>query len=192
MKKGFVLSVLVLFLGVFLMSFAVAAGSVSISYPLDKDHGGFYSTNISSIIWSYTGGNFTSDSECRFNGNIVLCSTTTLPGISIEGDNNWTISVQENKTSGSTIYSASVPFWVDSIAPNITLVNPTSTISYTSSNILTLIIKLTESNPAFYSSTKEIRRFFTYPESGSHSNDYDLETSKNPVHFSGRMNCFIQ
>jgi len=179
MKKGFVLSVLVLFLGVFLMSFAVAAGSVSISYPLDKDHGGFYSTNISSIIWSYTGGNFTSDSECRFNGNIVLCSTTTLPGISIEGDNNWTISVQENKTSGSTIYSASVPFWVDSIAPNITLVNPTSTISYTSSNILTLIIKLTESNPAFYSSTKEIRRFFTYPESGSHSNDYDLDSNNN-------------
>jgi len=173
MRKGLLLSIILGILLIGLVS-AVPTG-LNIIYPQDQNYG----ENITHLDWSFEGSlNLTTD-MCWYqldsgDWKNFNCDENVTGINSIEGDNNWKLKI--NDSIGSTVIEP-VNFWVDSIEPSLSLVNPSSSISYTNTNTLTLIVNLFEKNSGYYSGTREIRRIFYYPDSigGSHDANYDLD-----------------
>ncbi len=140
----------VLFLGIFLLSLigSVSAGSVVIDSPIASVE---YNYSIGSISWHYVGV-LTADSRCFYDIGVgdqsFNCATNPVTtGItSVEGNNNWTISVQEN-VSIASVDRKSIEFYVDSVIPAINILSPTSEPFYT--NLGFIFVNTTVTKGAF-------------------------------------------
>ncbi len=93
----------------------------------------------------------TNKQKCWYSDGIISstpadCSASgTLTGISsAEGSNTWTL--YANDSAGNE-NSTSVTFWVDSIFPNITLINPATNLAYLSQNYFLVNVSVDEINP---------------------------------------------
>ncbi|MEK6823625.1 MAG: Ig-like domain-containing protein [Nanoarchaeota archaeon] len=163
----------------------VSAWSVQINNPAN---GSAFGNKPSQFDWSFSGinqSNLSNNVDSSYlinNGNKIYFrayseypDVTIQPGEVQEGWNELNISIKN--LTGQT-ENSSVQFWVDNIDPILTILNPLGNIGYTNTNLLYLIVELTETNPGYYSGTKEIRRIFNYPDlAGQHTNNYDLNSS---------------
>jgi len=142
---------LLVVLGIFLISFASA---ISITYPSNAEYG----QNITYFDWDHSDINETSCwyslDEGVNNYTMSTCDTrqddSTIQ--SNQGNNTWTVWAND---SLGVVHTVSVDFWIDSVAPVITILNP---VSYTNGNNLALFVQLIETNPGYYASTIEIKR----------------------------------
>jgi Bacterial surface protein, Ig-like domain/Bacterial Ig domain len=167
--------------GIFLLG--MVSATVIITNPTDTN----YDVDITDLTFDWSGSVVNDTNKLDYtcwadlNGDAREFMCFEEPSIigyvdSIEGNNTWSVFV--NDSGDNTIESDTVSFWVDSIDPNLTYVNPSSNIGYTNSNSLDLILNLLESNSGFYSVTKEIKRIFYYPDGISqHVGAYDLDSN---------------
>lgn len=151
MKK--ILSAFVL---IFMFLSLVSAWSVQITKLNDSPVQSDYAGGVSRITYQLNGINcinvsnvwFSSDNGSTLENKGCPGTEVTLTGLTDqESYNTWTIIV--NSSSGE-INNDSVTFWVDSIEPNVTLVNPALNMSYINSNTLNFIIFLLEANKLAY------------------------------------------
>jgi hypothetical protein len=132
-----------------LMISLVSAWSIDFTYPVEGDN---YSSNVDYFDWSYS--DIENVSSCWYsldngvtNKTMSTCDFHQDDSINSDEDTNaWTVWV--NDTSG-TEYSASVNFWVDSIYPALTVLNPATDPYYTNSDTITINALLGEANPSF-------------------------------------------
>lgn len=128
---------------IFSLTFVIAVPiNINIEYP---ENNGDYSKQINMINWSYEGGNI---GDCWYNlgnGNINFdCNDSVINTTnSTEGDNTWAVYV--NHSSGS-ILSDSVDFYVDSLAPTITVTEPTTSPAYSGGASITVTASAFDSN----------------------------------------------
>lgn len=148
-KKMVNRKLLFVFLGLFLISF-VSAWNVDINSPISGNN---YDNVVKNITWSLNSINSSNLNNCWYelNNNSAVsfnCDDFYLTQniSSIENKNTWII--YANDTNG-IIESDSVDFWVDSIAPNLTITNPLANPYYTNSNSININVLLKEANPSF-------------------------------------------
>jgi hypothetical protein len=143
-----------LILAIFLINFVIAG--ISFSYPQSISYG----TEITSFNWNQ---DITNISSCWYtlDGGVTNKTMTTCDAVqddeivSQEGNNTWIVYV--NQTNGA-LSSGSISFWVDSIAPEISVTTPsTHPLSYTSSNTFNIIAILTETNTKKYNTDKDYK-----------------------------------
>lgn len=104
-----------------LTNFLACSATLSINYPSS----GYYNLPVNYI--NYTSSNFSAFEKCWYSTNYgVSNSTPAVPGnlftglSSNENQNNWTVYCND---TNSTIYSSTTTFIVDTIFPQLTLVN---------------------------------------------------------------------
>lgn len=141
-KRGLIVCVL------FLLLIGVVSAGVEITYPVD---GVSYGSKITRIDLNVSGTNLT---NCWWNdgnsNNPFACNNSMISGImSDENWNTWT--VYSNNTDGE-VNNKSITFWVDSIAPNLTVLTPLE-ISYTKEDYFYFEAFLFEINKGLYSSS---------------------------------------
>lgn len=184
MKRGLVLS---LILGLFLIgSISAWAGpswSVDITRLNDQAIQDYYSSDVNRMsflisgidcnnvtnVWYILNGNLYSFSGACSSSEIVLTSL-----IDREGNNTWEIYVND---SSGIVESDSVDFWVDSITPVLSVINPTTNQGFTNGNPLTLIANLNEVNKGEYDTNKYIYRRFIYPNLLGEENYFSLSSN---------------
>jgi hypothetical protein len=177
-RKMVSIKLLSFILAIFFAASFVNAISISINYPVEAAN---YNSNQTYINWTSYVSNA---SNCWFilNGGTNTpfnCDDYYLTNNinSIEGNNTWIIYVNNSESS---IQSKTVNFYVDSIAPVLSYVNPSSSIGYTNSNTLNLQIKGIEDNLADYGDSSFIvKRVFSFPIAGSDTDFFDLDESNN-------------
>ncbi len=189
MKRG-TDKVLLLCLTFIFMVGIVSAWSVDITKLNNNVPTGYYNSGVNSFSYSVTNLNCPLDYswiKYSLNGQSnqsLSCGngeSTFFPLSWIEGNN--TLEIYVNDTSG-TINSDNVSFWVDSISPILSVLNPLGNICYTNTNVLNLIAQLTETNKGGYhpsgnidSSNRYFWRQFSYPSGGGSFNSYLLDSS---------------
>src|SRR3989344_8297054 len=182
MKRGVINKIFLCLTFLFLIGL-VSAWSVDITKLNNNAPTNYYNTEVTSLSYLISGINCTDVSDVWYSpdGGTTLIpkacaeSQITLTGLnSAEGNNSWFIVV--NNTAG-LIQNDNANFWVDSISPILTVLNPLGNMGYTNTNVLNLIAQLIEINPGYYVGTKEVKRTFNYPDLiGVHTNAYDLNS----------------
>ncbi|MBI2057286.1 hypothetical protein HYT91_03460, partial [Candidatus Pacearchaeota archaeon] len=177
MKRGMIFGILITIL---LIGVVSALPNINIIYPAN---GTGYNDQVTQINLEITGDNLTNcwwnDGATNYNFNCNL----DINGIPPSGENWNTWTIYANDTN-SNVVDKKVTFWVDSISPILTVLNPLGNIGYTNTNILNLITQLTETNKGGYfgysiedGSNKYIARKFTAPNGNEFSGSYSLDPS---------------
>src|SRR3989344_3584795 len=188
-KEG--VKICLILLGLILLVGAVSAWSVDITKLNNNAPTNYYSAKVTKFSYQLTGINcdnvtgvwYTLNNGTTNSSAGCSSSEITLLGLnSAEGANDWTIYASDDAT---TTNSDSVSFWVDSISPILTVLNPLGNIGYTNTNVLNLIVQLTETKKGRYngdnfatpdSSNKYIWRIFNYPQGGGTWHSYTLRS----------------
>src|SRR3989338_8225418 len=187
-KEG--VKICLILLGLILLVGAVSAWSVDITKLNNNAPTNYYSAKVTKFSYQLTGINcdnvtgvwYTLNNGTTNSSAGCSSSEITLPGLnSNEGANDWTIYASDD---AATTNSDSVSFWVDSISPVLTVLNPLGNVGYTNTNFLYLIAELTETNKGGYwgdgtpdSSINYIYRKFIYPNGGNEDSSYPLNSS---------------
>jgi len=113
--------------------------------------------NVSDVWYSLDGGIVNISKACS-DGEIILTGLS-----SNQGDNTWEVYIEDNE---GNVYSDSVSFWVDSIAPVINVLSPDFPLAYTSGDTFDVVSQLIETNPYEFNLGEQIRLWLWDPNDG--------------------------